>query len=84
MKKKYIDLEICLNCEFCQHSASSCFCQLNKKVVAFMFKNTKNISVYFSSDESLISNLDENCPNQIEHFIKCSDKQFSYVKQKCI
>jgi ferredoxin len=80
MKKKYIDLEICLNCEFCQHRASSCFCKLNKKVVAFIFCNTKNIHVYFSSDESLISNIDENCPNKIEHFIKCSDKPFSCIK----
>lgn len=81
MKKQYINLKICLNCELCQHRVNSCFCKLNNNIIAFIFNNTKNIHTYFSSDKSLIKNIDENCPNKIEHFIKCSDTQFSYVKK---
>ena len=82
MKKEYLDFSICLNCENCIKEYNTIKCKLNKLSIALAWES----GIYYNytmwnSEQSIIQNLDENCPNKIEHLVKCQKEKFQETKK---
>lgn len=76
----YIDFRICLKCENCAYIGNSVICKLNKATLAYIINlSTFDKALIFSSNDSVVENIDEKCPEIIMHYIKCShDKKIQH------
>jgi hypothetical protein len=80
--KNYIDFRICRQCKHYKIHFHEGICGLNGLPLNYFFGSNGVFGNVFSSHiQSEIERLDDNCPNKLEHYVKCTNEKIGFTER---